>query len=228
MDSSSSRSAKERPRTQPSARIPGARDKADTGPCPFGSRCRSNEPGEGPRMGRAFRGRAVWRKALRCHGYMTEHAKSEPSTDRGRPAAPPPPPAWRNWLLVVGLVVSVLILFWPQSEPSVSELSYTEFLSRVEAGHVKTAVIDPGGAVSGTLESGGDYATQIPIALQDPGLAEQLQASGVEITGKGEPGATLLSVLLSLLPFLLLIGVWVYIGRRAQRQLAGGIGGIID
>ena len=158
---------------------------------------------------------------------MTEHAKSEPSGDRGRPAAPPPPPAWRNWLLVVGLVVSVLILFWPRGARSVSELSYTEFLSRVKAGEVATAVIDPGGAVSGTLENGGDYTTQIPIALQDPGLAEELRANGVEITGKAEPGATLLSVILSFLPFLLLIGVWLYIGRRTQRQLAGGIGGIL-
>ena len=158
---------------------------------------------------------------------MTEHAKSDPSTDRRRPAAPPPPPAWRNWLLVVGLIVSVLILFWPQREPSVSELSYTEFLSRVKSGEIATAVIDPGGAVSGTFENGGDYATQIPIALQDPDLAKELQASGVEITGEGEPGASVLSVILSFLPFLLLIGVWLYIGRRAQRQLAGGIGGII-
>ena len=158
---------------------------------------------------------------------MTEHAKSNPSTDRRRPAAPPPPPAWRNWLLVVGLIVSVLILFWPQREPSVSELSYTEFLSRVKSGEIATAVIDPGGAVSGTFENGGDYATQIPIALQDPDLAKELQASGVQITGEGEPGASVLSVILSFLPFLLLIGVYLYIGRRAQRQLAGGIGGII-
>ena len=158
---------------------------------------------------------------------MTEHAKSDPSTDRRRPAAPPPPPAWRNWLLVVGLIVSVLILFWPQREPSVSELSYTEFLSRVKSGEIAMAVIDPGGAVSGTFENGGDYATQIPIALQDPDLAKELQASGVEITGEGEPGASIFSVILSFLPFLLLIGVYLYIGRRAQRQLAGGIGGII-
>jgi cell division protease FtsH len=158
---------------------------------------------------------------------MTEHAKSDPSTERRRPMAPPPPPAWRNWLLILGLVVTVLILFWPQRAPSVSELSYSDFLSRVEAGEVATAVIDPGGAVSGTLENDGDYATQIPIALQDPGLAEELRASGVQITGEGEPGTSLLDVILSFLPFLLLIGIWLYIGRRAQRQLAGGIGGFM-
>jgi cell division protease FtsH len=158
---------------------------------------------------------------------MTENAKSGQSPNRGRPTAPPPPPAWRNWLLVFGLVVSLLILFWPQRTPSVSELSYSEFLSRVRAGVVATAVIDPSGAVTGRLQGGGDYATQIPTALQDANLAQELQDRDVQITGEGEPGTTVLSVILSFLPFILLIGVYLYISRRAQRQLAGGIGGII-
>src|SRR5688572_6477895 len=127
---------------------------------------------------------------------MTEHAKSEPSTDRRQPAAPPPPPAWRNWLLVLGLVVSMLILFWPQGAPSVSELSYSDFLSRVRAGQVATAVIDPTGAVTGRLERGGDYATQIPTALQDAELAQLLQQHDVQITGEAEPGTTFLSIIL--------------------------------
>jgi cell division protease FtsH len=158
---------------------------------------------------------------------MTEHAKSDPASSRGRPTAPPPPPAWRNWLLVLGLVASTLILFWPQRGPSVSELSYSEFLSRVRASEVATAVIDPSGAVTGRLEQGGEYATQIPTALQDAELAQELQGHGVQITGQGEPGTTALGVIFSFLPFLLLIGVYLYIGRRAQRQLAGGIGGIL-
>jgi cell division protease FtsH len=158
---------------------------------------------------------------------MTEHAKSGAGRDRPPPAAPPPPPAWRNWLLVAGIVLSVLILFWPQSAPSVTDLSYSEFLSRVRAGDVATAVIDPSGAVTGTLERGGDYATQIPTALQDARLSRELERNGVQITGEGDPGTTFLGVILSFLPFLLLIGIYLYIGRRAQRQLAGGIGGIL-
>jgi cell division protease FtsH len=158
---------------------------------------------------------------------MTEHAKSGAGRDRPPPAAPPPPPAWRNWLLVAGIVLSVLILFWPQSAPGVTDLSYSEFLSRVRTGDVATAVIDPSGAVTGTLERGGDYATQIPTALQDAGLSRELERNGVQITGEGDPGTTFLGVILSFLPFLLLIGVYLYIGRRAQRQLAGGIGGIL-
>jgi cell division protease FtsH len=159
---------------------------------------------------------------------MTEQAKPGPARQRPRPPAPPPPPAWRNWLLVAGLVASVLILFWPRmGQQAASELSYSEFLDRVRAGEVDTAVIDPNGAVTGTLDGGADYETQIPTALQDSSLAEELLANDVQIVGEAAPGTTILSVILSFLPFLLLIGVYLYIGRRAQRQLAGGIGGII-
>jgi cell division protease FtsH len=121
----------------------------------------------------------------------------------------------------------MLILFWPQSSPSVSELSYSDFLSRVQAGDVATAVIDPSGAVTGSLNGGGDYSTQIPTALQDTNLSKELQDHGVQITGEPAPGTSLLGVIVSFLPFILLIGVYLYIGRRAQRQLAGGIGGIL-
>ncbi|MGH2526374.1 MAG: ATP-dependent metallopeptidase FtsH/Yme1/Tma family protein, partial [Actinomycetota bacterium] len=159
---------------------------------------------------------------------MTEQAKPGPDRERPKAPAPPPPPAWRNWLLVAGLVVSILILFLPSmGEPTSTELSYSNFLSRVRNGDVNTAVIDANGAVNGTLSGGGNYETQIPIAIQDQRLAEELEANDVEITAEATPGTTFLGVVFSFLPFLLLIGVYLYIGRRAQRQIAGGVGGIL-
>ncbi|HYZ13608.1 MAG TPA: ATP-dependent zinc metalloprotease FtsH [Actinomycetota bacterium] len=159
---------------------------------------------------------------------MTEQAKPGPDRERPRAPAPPPPPAWRNWLLVAGLLVSILILFLPSmGEPTSTELSYSNFLSRVRNGDVNTAVIDADGAVNGTLSGGGNYETQIPTAIQDQRLAEELEANDVEITAEATPGTTLLGVIFSFLPFLLLIGVYLYIGRRAQRQIAGGVGGIL-
>jgi cell division protease FtsH len=159
---------------------------------------------------------------------MTEQAKPGPDRKRPRAPAPPPPPAWRNWLLVAGLVASILILFLPSmGEPASTELSYSNFLSRVRNGDVNTAVIDANGAVTGTLSGGGNYETQIPTAIQDQRLAEELEANDVEITAEATPGTTFLGVVFSFLPFLLLIGVYLYIGRRAQRQIAGGVGGIL-
>jgi cell division protease FtsH len=158
---------------------------------------------------------------------MTEHAKPGPTRKRPHPPAPPPPPTWQRWLPLIGLLATLLLLFWPMRTTTPTPLTYSTFLSDVRAGKVATAVIDPSGAVTGTLKGGGDYESQIPTALQDTGLASELQSNGVQITGKPQQGTTLLGVIASFLPFLLLIGFYLWISRRAQRQLAGGLGGIL-
>jgi cell division protease FtsH len=107
-----------------------------------------------------------------------------------------------------------------------SQLSYTDFLSRVEAGKVATAEIDETGSVTGTLEGGGTYTTQIPTALGDSELAAQLEDNGVEVTGRTGGGVTPLGVIVNLLPFALLVGFYVWLAKRSQRQLAGGTGGM--
>jgi cell division protease FtsH len=157
---------------------------------------------------------------------MTDTAKS--GSERGTPRgpAPPPPPTWQRYLPWVGLAVTALLLFLPGRMSTTSELTYSQFLSRVDAGAVKTAVIDAEGRVTGTLQNGDPYVSQIPTALQDTELARHLQDHGVEITGKAA-GGTLIDLLASLLPFALLVGVYLYIASRAQRQIAGGIGGIL-
>jgi cell division protease FtsH len=160
---------------------------------------------------------------------LTEHAKPGRELDHPRPPAPPPQPRWQRWLPLVGFVLTIGLLFlWPmRSSNAPAELSYSQFLSQVDAGSIATAEIDPSGAVTGTMNGGADYTTQIPTALQDSGLADELKSKNVQITGKPQPGTTLLGIIVSLLPFLLLIGVYLWFARRAQRQVAGGLGGIL-
>src|SRR5919201_3329319 len=76
--------------------------------------------------------------------------------------APQPPPPWRNWLLFIGLVATLLLFFLPIGRSTVTQLSYTQFVDKVTAGQVKTATIDPNGAVTGTLTNRTDYSSQIP------------------------------------------------------------------
>jgi len=135
--------------------------------------------------------------------------------------APPPPPPWRHWLLYIGIAATILLFFLPIGRSS-SELTYTQFVNDVTANRVKTATIDSNGGVSGTLIDGKGYSTQIPVALQDTNLPRLLQAHDVQITGEGPASSTLLTIVGNLLPFILLFGVFWYMGRRAQRQAGGG------
>ena len=124
------------------------------------------------------------------------------------------------------MVVTLLLLFAPgiKTTPTKS-LTYTTFLSDVKAHQIKTASINPSGGVTGTLKGGDDYTSQIPTALVDNQLAPLLKADGVAITGVGA-GSSLVTDLLSFLPLLLLIGVFVWLGRSPRRQLQSGIMGI--
>jgi cell division protease FtsH len=141
--------------------------------------------------------------------------------------APSPPPAWRNWLIYAGLALTFFLFFFPSGRKGATELTYTQFLNKVAADGVKSATIDPNGAVSGTLSNGTDYSTQIPVALQDNTLPAQLKDHNVQIEGKPVASGTLATILVNLLPLLLLFGVFWYMGRRARSQLGtGGIPGL--
>ena len=130
------------------------------------------------------------------------------------------------WLLPVGILITLVLLLIPHmSNTPNKSFSYSKFLSEVDAGDVHTASVNPSGAITGTLKGGDNYTSQIPTAITDNQLAPTLRAHNVDVTGVGQ-GSALLVDLLSFLPFLLLIGFFIWMGRRSARQLAGGIRGI--
>jgi cell division protease FtsH len=158
--------------------------------------------------------------------HHTSPAKSGPPRDTPPKPAPPPPPRWRNWLLPIGLLISAILLFGPNmGQSSVENLAYTQVKQQVQAGKVQSITISNDGSISGKLKSGQSFESHAPGNVEDPDFIRQLEAQRVEITGTG-PTTSVLEVVLSFLPFILLVGLFIWIGRRAQRQIAGGLGGI--
>jgi cell division protease FtsH len=112
------------------------------------------------------------------------------------------------------------------SNTTTQNFDYSTFLSKVDANKVHTASINPEGAITGTLKNGDQYTSQIPTAITDDQLAPTLKAHHVSVTGVGQ-GSSVLTDLLTLLPFLLFIAFFVWMGRRGRKVLSGvmGIGG---
>jgi cell division protease FtsH len=130
------------------------------------------------------------------------------------------------WLLPIGILITLLLLFGPHmSSTPTKNFSYSKFISEVTSDQVRTASVNPSGAITGTLKGGDDYASQIPTAVTDTQLAPTLKAHGVNVTGVGQ-GSSLLGDLLSFLPLLLFVAYFILIGRRNSRQLASGFMGI--
>jgi cell division protease FtsH len=159
------------------------------------------------------------------HHYQSNSANSGPQSDRRRAPSSPAPSGWRRWLPLAGLG-AVLLLLITRSMGRTSNLSYSysSFLSQVRANHVKTAFIDPGGSVAGTLANGTGYSSQIPTALGDGQLPGVLKAHHVAITGVGTQ-AGFGTIIVSLLPLVALVAFFVY-ARRRTGDAARGIVGI--
>ena len=118
--------------------------------------------------------------------HRSSPAKSGPSNDPPQsPTARKPPPRWLHTLWLVGLLVTVVLLFLPRSSSSTTTLTYTDWKNKVDANGVKTATIDPSGKVTGELTNKKKYESRIPAALKDEALASELIQHHVAITGTG-------------------------------------------
>jgi len=124
------------------------------------------------------------------------------------------------WGLIVLLVVGLFQLFQNPKQTNISnEIPFSNFLENVEEGRVVRVEIK-GNDIQGVLSDGSTFHTYAP---NDPNLVEKLASKNVNITASPQEDKmpSLLGILLSWFPMLLLIGVWVFF----MRQMQGGKGG---
>ena len=115
------------------------------------------------------------------------------------------------YIVLIVLVVSLVNVFLgPDSNQKSSQtnvMPYSAMLNEVNSGNVARVRIDHE-QLTGTLKSGGEFKTFILDASTLPSI---LAAKGVEVEVVPPPKNSWLTALLtSLLPTLLLIGVWIY------------------
>jgi cell division protease FtsH len=124
------------------------------------------------------------------------------------------------------MIALVLWLLLPTLHTSTVDLTYSQFLDRVNSHQVKTVTLSSSGQTTGTLTDGKTYSTVIPSQAGEQFLGK-LQASNVEITATGTGpsfGSEVLSWLILLVPFLLIGWLWLRLSRGAAGQLQGVLG----
>ncbi len=165
------------------------------------------------------------------HPHPTEHlmsntAKPGPPPERPPRPAPPPPPKWRGWLPIIGLLLTMLILFLPgrMSQSQVKTLNYQPDLKdKITANQVKSIQLGTDGHIDGVLADGTHFRSQYPV--NDTSFYTLLNDHNVTVVKAVGSQTSLLDVLLGFLPLLLFVGFFIYLGRSTRRQLAG-LGGV--
>jgi cell division protease FtsH len=123
------------------------------------------------------------------------------------------------WVIIVLLLLALFTLFQnPGQRASSQDISFSQLLSEVDQNHVRDVVIQ-GPEIHGTFTNGSSFQTYAP---NDPTLVSRLYNGKVSITAKppGDNVPWFVSLLVSWLPFIALIGVWIFLSRQMQ----GGAG----
>ncbi|TVS03901.1 MAG: ATP-dependent metallopeptidase FtsH/Yme1/Tma family protein [Rhodobacteraceae bacterium] len=123
------------------------------------------------------------------------------------------------WIVLFLLMIMLFNMFSTgQSTSSARSVTYSEFITRVDNNQVSRVTID-GEHIIFVGSDGQQYTTVRP---DDTGLTERLLTAEVPVEARPQQQSGFLSTLLLWLPFLLLIGVWIYFMNRMQ---GGGRGG---
>jgi cell division protease FtsH len=121
------------------------------------------------------------------------------------------------WLVVVLMMVMLYNIF-NQQQTAQTDIGYSEFLSMVEKDRVQSVVIQ-GQELYFTDASGARFKSFAP---NDAELIPLLRSNGVDIKAKPPAESSwLMSIVVSWLPMIVLIGVWIFF----MRQMQGGAGG---
>ncbi len=153
-------------------------------------------------------------------------------------------PQWRA--IMASLLIFIFLIVWTQyfaenNQPVLYDISYSKFMEQLEAGNIKSVLIKklvvtgvfnkdiqvsmPGEAKAVTVK---DFRTFLP-SFQGEALLSKLEEKHVLITiGPEEERSLLWQFVLGLLPWALIIGVWIFLMRRTQQQMQGGPGGVFS
>ncbi|MFP4208435.1 MAG: ATP-dependent zinc metalloprotease FtsH [Wenzhouxiangella sp.] len=124
--------------------------------------------------------------------------------------------------IVIAMVLMSVFNYYSQPPEQPNEMTYSMFLEEVRSGAVdRVQIQESAGAksITGFTRDGRQFQV---LAPRDDGLIKDLLDNRVEIEAREPEGRSLMvDILISLLPVLVLVGLWVYF----MRQMQGGMGG---
>ena len=127
------------------------------------------------------------------------------------------------WVVLFLLLIAVFQVIGGNSSSKASdEIPYSQAIEMIEKGDVKSAEIDGENLTITLGANNSKFRSIIPNWPFNEGITESLLDNNVEIEAVKQQESGLASFLQYLLPFVLIVGVWIFFMNRMQ---GGGRGG---
>lgn len=123
------------------------------------------------------------------------------------------------WMAIGIILISVLNNFGPRREAD-ERITYSALVNDVKKGNIQSVTITDQN-LNGTFQNNKTFTTYLPMK-QDPALLQLMLDKNITVKGKQPDQPGLLAHLVSLLPWIFLFAIWIYILRQ---QAGGGKGG---
>ena len=120
------------------------------------------------------------------------------------------------WGIIIVIMILLFNLFYGKPRQTVLDKNYSEFITEVEKNQV-LEVEAQGRNLIWRDKEGKRYKTYAP---EDPEMIKILREKRVVINAKKESDTSLLQILITWAPMILLIGVWIFFMK--QMQIGGG------
>jgi len=147
---------------------------------------------------------------------MTDQAEKPDKKNKPKKDKEPKKLNLRFFFLGVIIFLFILSIFSPGAIQAgkYQQINFSQLITMVNSKQVQEITINNMSmSAQGTLSDGVMFQTNI---INYPGLLESLQSSGAQITIKNADNGILVQILIQLLPFLIIIGIWFFIFRQAQ------------
>ncbi|MGH6659055.1 MAG: ATP-dependent metallopeptidase FtsH/Yme1/Tma family protein, partial [Sphingomicrobium sp.] len=137
-------------------------------------------------------------------------------------------PWTKNFLIwagiIFGLILFVQLIGGGSSAAAGEPIAYSDFVRQVDGGNVRSVTMATGAsgnaAITGKLDSGESFHT---VAPADANVSDRLIGKGIAVQVKAEEQSSIwLYLLYNSLPFLLMIGIAIFIMRQMQKNAGSG------
>ncbi|MFY9726333.1 MAG: ATP-dependent zinc metalloprotease FtsH [Bryobacteraceae bacterium] len=119
------------------------------------------------------------------------------------------------WVIIFLVVAMLFMVVRTTQAPKEQNLTFTEFVSKVDAGAVDKVTIT-GNEVHGTYKSNPNAGLHTFIPVNYPDIIKDMEQHGVNVDIKDTSSSSWVSILINASPFIVVIAFWIFMMRQMQ------------
>jgi cell division protease FtsH len=119
------------------------------------------------------------------------------------------------WLVIIMVVVMLWAVVRTGHNPHTTDLSFTDLMNQIDQGRIKSVTISSNDLHGNYKDTSEELHAVIPSASYQP-LIDKLSAKGVNVQFQKETSGNWVSILINAIPFVLLLGFWIFMMRQMQ------------